>query len=247
MHFEPQFDGRGSSMRHKLLYLLVLLATVIPTPAKIAPANAGEPPGSCAVKDCHTDMRTVLPENHMKVEGKDNVSACMQCHLPSSETLKDTHVFSAKIHKKHVMEKKTECSYCHAVQEDLSFTLPGRESIGIPDKETMKFLPDIAAEWAKSPFLAARHARKNVACSSCHGGKLPVLDDKPGNETCFTCHKSYAVLAAKTPGKYHPSRNPHGAHLGSVNCTICHKAHEPSIIYCKNCHKFDMNPIPAGN
>jgi fumarate reductase flavoprotein subunit len=232
-------------MNHIVLHIFLSLAAAVPLTAGIAAAQ--EPPGKCATADCHADIQRVLPENHMTVEGEDNISSCMQCHLPSSETLRDTRVFSAKVHKKHVSEKKLQCSYCHIIKDGVSFALPGRESIGVPDGQTMEFLPDITAEWAKSPFLAATHSAKDVACSSCHGGdKLPLLDDKPENAACFSCHGSYEELAAKTPGKDHPSRNPHNSHLGPINCTVCHKAHEVSKTYCLDCHKFDMNPIPAG-
>jgi fumarate reductase flavoprotein subunit len=204
--------------------------------------------GTCATQDCHADVMKVLPEKHMLVEGEDNITSCLQCHIPGTETHRDTHVFSAKIHVNHVSgDIKLQCSYCHVIEEAKSFALPGRSSIGIPDKQTMDALPEIAAEWAGSPYLAATHAKKNIACSSCHGeDTLPVLDDKPGNPVCFKCHGSYEQLAVKTPGLDHPSRNPHASHLGEVNCRLCHKAHEVSFAYCLECHKFPMNPIPGG-
>jgi fumarate reductase flavoprotein subunit len=228
----------------KCTFLLFFLAVAAYPAAGFA--SAQEAPGTCSTADCHAAVQAVLPENHMGVEGEDNISSCMQCHLPASETQRDTRVFSAKVHKKHFSEKKLECSYCHIIKKGVSFALPGRESIGIPDEQTMKFLPEITAEWANSPFLAAVHSAKDVACSSCHGNKLPVLDDKPENTICFGCHVSYEELAVITPGKDHASRNPHGSHLGPINCTVCHKAHEVSITYCLTCHTFDMNPIPAG-
>ena len=191
-------------------------------------------------------MQTGLPEKHMAVEGRNNVSACMQCHIPATETLKDTRVFSAKIHRKHFAEKKLQCTHCHDIENDVSFTLPGRKSTGAPDKETLDVLPELTAEWAKSPYLSAIHAAKDIACASCHGNAVPVLDDKPTKETCLGCHKSYAELATKTPGLDHPSRNPHNSHLGPINCTVCHKSHEYSAPYCMNCHKFPMHPIPGG-
>jgi len=231
-------------MKHIILHFFLLPAAAVLLTAEIAVAR--EQPGKCAT-DCHTNILDVLPKGHMAVEGEDNISSCMQCHLPSSETLKDTHVFSAKVHKKHFSGKKLQCTYCHIIEENVSFALPGRESIGIPDGETMKFLPEITAEWANSPFLSAIHSAKDIACSSCHGDKLPVLDDSPENQICSTCHGSYKELAAKTPGKDHPSRNPHDSHYeDTIKCGICHKAHEASVIFCLECHKFDMNPIPAG-
>jgi fumarate reductase flavoprotein subunit len=234
---------QGTAMIHKILIYFLSLASTMVFTAHTAAAQAG----TCASKDCHADIMKVLPEKHMAVEGEDNITSCLQCHIPGTETRRDTHVFSAKVHKKHFSEKKLECSYCHIIDVGKSFSLPGRESIGVPDEQTMKFLPEITAEWADSPFLATIHAKKDIACSSCHGeDTLPVLDDKPENATCFKCHGSYELLAEKTPGKDHVSRNPHASHLGVVNCRLCHKAHEASITYCLDCHNFEMNPIPGG-
>ena len=207
---------------------------------------AAAEPGTCATQNCHDSLQAMLPENHMSVEGENNISACMQCHLPAAETLKDTNAFAVAIHKGHAAENKLECSYCHIIKPDVAFSLPGRKSIGVPDEQTLGALPEITAEWATSPYLGAKHAANKLGCAACHGGVLPVLDEKPTNETCLGCHESYEKLAVKTPGLDHPSRNPHNSHLGPINCTVCHKAHEYSIAYCKDCHVFPMNPIPGG-
>jgi len=226
-------------MKHRVGFFL-LSAILLLLVVKYAEAE----PGKCVIKDCHPNMQTCLPEKHMAVKGENNISACRQCHTPASETLKDT--FSAKIHKKHFAEKKLQCAHCHCIENGVSFALPSINSSGAPDKETLDALTDITAEWANSPYLSAIHAAKDITCAACHGNALPLLDDKPTKETCLVCHKSYAELAEKTPGQDHPSRNPHNSHLGPINCTVCHKAHEYSANYCMNCHKFPMRPIPGG-
>ncbi|HBL25170.1 MAG TPA: hypothetical protein DDZ40_13815, partial [Deltaproteobacteria bacterium] len=38
-----------------------------------------------------------------------------------------------------------------------------------------------------------------------------------------------------------PDRNPHKSHLGTIDCVVCHKAHQSSKAYCLDCHKnFNM-------
>ncbi|HOD76591.1 MAG TPA: carboxyl transferase domain-containing protein, partial [Syntrophorhabdaceae bacterium] len=53
-------------------------------------------------------------------------------------------------------------------------------------------------------------------------------------------------LAAKTEPKDFPDRNPHKSHLGTINCTVCHKAHAASKTYCLECHKNFNMKIPFG-
>jgi hypothetical protein len=48
-------------------------------------------------------------------------------------------------------------------------------------------------------------------------------------------------LAKKTEPKDFPDRNPHKSHLGEIACTVCHRAHAESKVYCLGCHqKFEM-------
>ena len=230
----------GSSMKTATQRLLLFVSLFILLICA-APAAFAQELGKCA--DCHADIQEVLPEKHAKVEAED-ISACLKCHQAPKNPY-EAHNFSAAIHKPHLAGAgQLECSSCHLIEVDKTFSLPGRASIGEPDKDTIEFLPEIAETWADSKYLGAIHAAKNVTCSSCHGERLPLLDEKPSNDECFKCHESYEALAAKTPGKDHASRNPHESHLGPINCTVCHKAHQPSVNYCMDCHKlFQMAPI----
>ena len=230
-------------MKNKNFYFFLLLVLIYIL-IFIIPASAAPEVGKCT--DCHTDIKDVLPKGHKNTKGTD-ISSCMTCHK-APKVDNELHPFSAAMHRAHLKgDAKLDCSFCHVIEEDKSFSLPKRKSIGEPDRQTIDALPEIGELWADSSYLGATHAKEDVTCSSCHGEALPLLDDKPTNDRCLGCHESYEALAAKTPGKDHPSRNPHDSHLGPINCRVCHKAHDASINYCLECHKlFDMHPIPAG-
>lgn len=88
-----------------------------------------------------------------------------------------------------------------------------------------------------------KHKDKGVACTSCH--EKGSLNQRPPDTTCTGCHGSYAELAKKTAHLENPKagiQNPHKSHIGEARCTVCHKNHAPSVLYCNQCHspKFDM-------
>jgi len=85
------------------------------------------------------------------------------------------------------------------------------------------------------------HAKGSIGCAGCHGKKLPKADDTVENERCLKCHGPLEELTKKTEPKDFADRNPHKSHLGDIACTVCHKAHAASKVYCLDCHqKFDM-------
>ena len=92
---------------------------------------------------------------------------------------------------------------------------------------------------------------KNIAisCADCHG-ESGLLDDAETqvNATCISCHGDLKAVAAITNKT---EINPHESHLDKINCTACHGGHEPSAIYCNNCHSFSnqishvgIKPLP---
>ena len=88
---------------------------------------------------------------------------------------------------------------------------------------------------AISEHLDQRHANRKVTCEECHG--LPSPAQKGSAERCIGCHRSYenATALPKTS-----SKDPHNSHLGKISCTVCHKVHTNSVLYCNNCHTFDL-------
>jgi len=97
---------------------------------------------------------------------------------------------------------------------------------------------------AEGAALAQLHQANKVGCADCHGtAKKIVVDDseKGVNQRCIGCHGNLDVLAVKDKGHI----KPHQSHLGEINCTACHRGHEPSVAYCNGCHTFNL-PMPGG-
>jgi fumarate reductase flavoprotein subunit len=104
-----------------------------------------------------------------------------------------------------------------------------------------------ALQPAKAPVvsgggnLADIHQAKAVDCTSCHGKSMEVDDNETVvNAHCTECHGPLAEIAKKNKGHI----NPHKAHIGQANCTVCHHGHTASRSYCLGCHAFNM-PIPG--
>jgi hypothetical protein len=118
-------------------------------------------------------------------------------------------------------------------------------SWGRPAEEDLEAMKNIMGRWAGGTYMDALHAKGQVTCKGCHG-TVPKLDDTLDNARCLSCHGSMEQLAKRSAPKDFPDRNPHKSHLGEIHCTVCHKAHAPSVMYCLDCHKqFQMNPIPG--
>ena len=81
-----------------------------------------------------------------------------------------------------------------------------------------------------------KHKENNIACVDCHKTETP---DSPADvSACIECHgeiEDVAKLTAELP------INPHKSHLVDIDCTECHKIHEPSVLYCNKCHNYQMD------
>ena len=198
---------------------------------------------SCAA--CHAELKSVLPQGHGPVSGKD-IKACLSCHPPSAQT--GPNPFSARLHRAHLKaDAKTECTLCHSWAPGKNFGLQGqRVSWGAPSKGSMDLIRKSAASWCDSPFLDARHGRENLMCSACHGQNLPSAGDEVENDICLGCHGPEEKLAAKTVQAESPKFNPHKSHLFGLACAKCHAGHQESKVYCQECHKDLKMKMPGG-
>jgi len=110
--------------------------------------------------------------------------------------------------------------------------------------------------WQSSDYGAAAHAEQGVACLDCHEPTVqqqmdelvmyvqgdftvPLEEREFGVEFCFGCHEAnehtgYEEVIQRTEGL---EINPHGSHLGEMECATCHKMHKPSEDYCAQCHE----------
>ena len=211
-------------------------------PAK--PAKAAAKAASC--KACHADFASVLPKSHPPVKGSD-LASCMSCHKPDMKGAEKKNGFSAKMHLAHVPPKgKLECIACHKWTPGKSFSLIGqKESWGAPTAEDMDLMKQIFASWTGSNFTDNLHAKAGMACIQCHGKELPKPDTTVENSKCLECHGPMEKLAQRSEPKDFKDRNPHKSHLGDIACTVCHKAHAESKVYCLDCHKKFNMKIPG--
>ncbi|MCX5834339.1 MAG: cytochrome c3 family protein [Deltaproteobacteria bacterium] len=219
-----------------LVYLLagnITLEAAKPAKSK----EAAAPRQSCVT--CHPDFAPVLPKGHPPAAGKD-IGACTTCHKPDVSGKAAANAFSARLHRAH--EGKTDCVLCHTWVPGKSFGLLGQKlTWGKPSKEEMALLKQVSGTWATSTYMDAGHGKKNVTCMGCHGKALPAEGDSVENDRCLECHGPLEKLQAKTAPKDLPDRNPHKSHLGDIGCTVCHKGHKESAVYCLQCHpNFQM-------
>ena len=193
-------------------------------------------------KTCHADFASVLPKSHPPVKGGD-LGSCTSCHKPDYSGASKKNGFAAKMHLAHVAPKgNVDCLVCHTWTPGKNFGLIGQKgSWGAPAKDDMTLMKEIFTSWAGSKYTDNLHAAAKVTCIHCHGKEFPKADVTVENATCLNCHGPMDNLAKKTEPKDFKDRNPHKSHLGEVACTICHKGHAESKVYCLGCHqKFNM-------
>ena len=80
-----------------------------------------------------------------------------------------------------------------------------------------------------------KHKENNITCMDCHKTENP---DSPADvSACAECHGEMEDVAKLTEQL---KINPHKSHLVDIDCTECHKIHEPSVLYCNQCHDYKM-------
>lgn len=130
-------------------------------------------------------------------------------------------------------------------------------------------------------MLASKHAEAGVTCLDCHEPDIeeqlhelqvfitgdyiyPLKTRKFENDFCFDCHLSEnnhadydEVKETTLDWEEEYNRNPHDSpHWHNLECYMCHKSHQDSVIYCSECHlmpdlgggwetpNIPENPIP---
>ncbi len=182
---------------------------------------------------CHTLSESV-PEGHFKAT-LNEVKYCLACHsLEGAAT-----AFAWTTHQNHysTLGVAINCWLCDQIDATGHFRLMGVEGgqeIPATQSQVTKMEPRYLS-WATSVYLDRRHGQQSVTCRACHGTYFP--ERRPATEQCYTCHGSYQLVASLTEDV---EPNPHASHLGEIRCTICHKSHEKSVLYCNQCHLFDL-------
>jgi DmsE family decaheme c-type cytochrome len=145
---------------------------------------------------------------------------CQTCH--------DGAAGPAFQHTKHAGLEQS-CATCHDnVAEHLKSMAAGEQG-PVPSIKTKSVgqVNDLCLtcheKANQASFLSSMHARRNVACTTCHGihsfkSDRAQLKTRNEADTCFTCHKSERAKSMRA--SHHPVRE------GRMACSSCHNPHD---------------------
>jgi formate-dependent nitrite reductase cytochrome c552 subunit len=193
-----------------------------------------------ACRDCHETFTSVLPAKHPKTGN--TLGACLTCHKPKVAEAPVRNAFAVAMHRPHVKsEGGIACTDCHAIKPKGKLGVVDGKVQLVADKESFDAAVTLMKQPTATTVAAGRHAQATVSCSGCHGPGVPAAGAEVANDRCLACHGPMDKLVAKTRPAQFADRNPHQSHLGDIACTTCHRGHEPSTVYCLDCHpKFQM-------
>jgi fumarate reductase flavoprotein subunit len=98
----------------------------------------------------------------------------------------------------------------------------------------------------RSGEITGAHAEAELGCTDCHATDKPVKNAP--QSSCIECHgdrsdETPMVLKEKNGLEFTVS--PHNSHAGQIRCTLCHKLHGKSILYCNEaCHHEFILTVP---
>ena len=183
---------------------------------------------------CHDDLSETLPEKHAAV-AEGGVEVCLKCHGAGRQASPLDWIAHAAHYAGGGFEGN--CFACH-IQGKVSIfgrtqSQESAEAV-LTEAQALRLTPFFKS-WAASDYLDFRHNQHKVTCGLCHGAYSP--EKGTSREQCLNCHDSYEHVAALTSDV---DPNPHDSHYGKIRCTLCHKAHGESSLYCNTCHDFDL-------
>jgi len=187
-------------------------------------------PGCAA---CHDAISDITGESHPIVT-KGDIQYCRTCHIANG----DASPLSQDMHLSHLASPdfSGDCWSCHFLDEASNFRLKGGEKKIKTTKDKVEKMSPYFYTWASSECLDHTHAQAGIDCAECHESHFP--DSGISLEDCLKCHGSYEDLAEATK-RVEP--NPHVSHYMDLRCTLCHKGHKDSVLYCNICHEFDLD------
>lgn len=89
--------------------------------------------------------------------------------------------------------------------------------------------------------IKGSHLKNEMTCEDCHLEAEPASAAK--QDVCIDCHTD---MTEAGPVKFKDDKGHvhedwvHDSHESPIDCTACHKQHSPTVLYCNNCHTFDL-------
>jgi DmsE family decaheme c-type cytochrome len=172
---------------------------------------------------------------------------CQTCHATASSP--------TFLHTKHAGLEQS-CATCHDnVAEHFKSQTSGTEGpVPSLENKSPREINDTCLtcheKANQASFLGSMHARRNVACTSCHSvhnfkSDKAQLKTRADADTCYTCHQSQRAKSMRT--SHHPVRE------GKMACSSCHNPHEgvrPKMVkadsvneLCYTCHTEKRGPF----
>jgi DmsE family decaheme c-type cytochrome len=217
-------------MQHRLAAKLVTACALSLAFLWSAPASAQAEP---VCNKCHEESNDSIKGTAHGAKNDADGKACQSCHGDAKEHVASRGkkpVVGDKQAKANTPDQKSAaCLSCHAGNRQLAF------------------------------WESGKHAKNDVACSSCHNihGKLKNPQPQPYTttsrsieaDTCGTCHQQ--VRAATLKPSHHPILE------GKVKCSDCHNPHgalTPVMVkhetvnqQCFSCHSDKRGPFVFGH
>ena len=217
-------------MQHRLAAKLVTACALSLAFLWSAPASAQAEP---VCNKCHEESNDSIKGTAHGAKNDADGKACQSCHGDAKEHVaargKKPVVGDKQAKARTPDEKSAACLSCHAGNRQLAF------------------------------WESGKHAKNDVACSSCHNihGKLKNPQPQPYTttsrsieaDTCGTCHQQ--VRAATLKPSHHPILE------GKVKCSDCHNPHgalTPVMVkhetvnqQCFSCHSDKRGPFVFGH
>jgi fumarate reductase flavoprotein subunit len=104
----------------------------------------------------------------------------------------------------------------------------------------------VFASEKKADGIDPVHNETGLNCADCHDTDKP--EKRAAASKCIECHTSKAddaPLAFKDETGTSYEVNPHSSHAGNMRCTLCHKIHAESSLYCnEGCHHKFLLTVP---
>ncbi len=215
---------RPCFLRYRVVFILPLMAAALLLTAGPAAAQASTATAGWSVGDCQTchDKALGAAFTHSKHAGIDQ--SCASCHDNVGE---------------HARAK---------ANDEANAPVPSLK--GLTANQLNMTCLKCHEKAGQANYLSSMHARRNVACTACHGiheykSVRAQLKTQQVSDVCAGCHKSERAKSMRT--SHHPVRE------GKMTCASCHNPHDgarPKMLkadsvneQCYQCHAEKRGPF----